>query len=98
MLLECNCFQRMQESPRHKWPHLYLYSSADVLVPINHIEDMADSRVKAGVKCVLKHDFRTSAHVMHFKAFPNVYRKFCVDFVRKCLGCSEEDKVAENQI
>ena len=75
----------MQNCPQHKWPHLYLYSSADVLVPTKHIETMADSRIKAGVPVVNKHNFGTSAHVMHFKAFPDEYRQFCVDFVRSCL-------------
>ena len=82
----------MFDSTRYSWPHLYLYSSADLVIPASHVEGMADSREKAGVKFVEKHNFQTSPHVLHFKEFPEQYQELCVNFVRKCLRTHSEDE------
>nr|XP_002127410.1 transmembrane protein 53 isoform X1 [Ciona intestinalis] len=78
-------YEAMQDSPFHSWPHLFLYSSADVIVPLRHIEDMALAREKAGATLVVKHNFETSPHVLHLKQYPELYTEKCLSFVEECL-------------
>ncbi|XP_076811986.1 transmembrane protein 53-like isoform X2 [Clavelina lepadiformis] len=78
-------FQAMQCSPFHSWPHLFLYSTADGIVPHQHVEEMAKSRKAAGALFVQQHNFASSLHVQHFRQFPQVYTEKCIHFLHDCL-------------
>ena len=73
------------------WPHMYLYSSADVIIPSKQVEEMAEGRLQAGVSLIVKHDFVSSPHVMHYRQFPDVYKKICIEFVHKALSIVSDD-------
>lgn len=82
----------MKQSKIHMWPNLYLYSTADVIVPSKQIEEMANARREIGVPFVQQHNFGTSPHVMHLKLFPDTYKSECVNFLNKCLGLVRKDR------
>ncbi|XP_061423637.1 transmembrane protein 53 [Lethenteron reissneri] len=79
---------------RWRWPELYLYSQADSIVPWRDVCRIAEERRTTGVR-VRCHDFVTSEHVSHFRAFPEEYTARCVAFLRECLPgdmAEEEDE------
>ena len=78
-------YEYMKESQVHIWPHLFLYSKADVIVPVSHIIEMSESRRDVGTHTLL-YDFGNSPHVMHFRQFPDVYENKCITFLRYCLN------------
>uniref|UniRef100_H2Z7C5 Transmembrane protein 53 n=1 Tax=Ciona savignyi TaxID=51511 RepID=H2Z7C5_CIOSA len=86
-------YEAMRDSPFHCWPHLFLYSTADVIVPAKHIEDMAAARQKAGATLVVKHDFKSSPHVLHLKLFPELYVEKCLRFMEECLNIYDGEQM-----
>jgi len=75
----------MSTSVDHSWPHLFLYSTADLIVPHKHIEEMAKGRKQSNVAMVRLHNFESSAHVSHYKQFPEVYAEMCKQFLYDCV-------------
>jgi dienelactone hydrolase len=72
-----------------KIPYLFLYSSADQMVTgaetKYHIE-----RLKSKGLQIEEYDFKTSAHVQHYKDHKEKYTKLCLDFVAKTRNISKE--------
>lgn len=78
-------YDYMKESRIHLWPHLFLYSKLDVIVPISHVVEMAERRKEAGAHIAL-HDFQDSPHVMHFRHYADIYEMKCITFLKQCLN------------
>jgi len=75
--------QLLETAYIHKnWPYLYLYSSADEMVfaddIIHHIHQMESHGVE-----VYSHNFETSAHVEHYRYFPEQYSAVVDQFLKK---------------
>ena len=83
----------MQEIHYHSWPHLFLYSSADEIVPRDNVEEMARSRRLNGAMLVAKFDFKSSSHCKHFGAFPQLYREKCLKFMDDCMRMFNVDAI-----
>ncbi|GKA34035.1 transmembrane protein 53 [Tanacetum coccineum] len=72
-----------ENQPNH--PQLYLYSTADKVIPFQKIESFADHQKKLGRK-VTKFDFKSSPHVDHYRTFPDTYRSLIETFLKDCLA------------
>jgi len=88
-----NLYEYMQEIHYHSWPHLFLYSSADEIVPRDNVEEMARSRRLNGAMLVAKFDFKSSSHCKHFGAFPQLYREKCLKFMDDCMRMFNVDAI-----
>ncbi|NWR21181.1 TM53B protein, partial [Emberiza fucata] len=68
-----------------RWPELYLYSQADLIIKASEIELMAGAREQLGVP-VKAVDFSDSPHVSHMRVYPSYYRSLCAAFLADCVG------------
>lgn len=73
-----------------KWPFLVLFSSSDLVVPVDHVEDVVEKRALSSA-FVRKYDFLTSGHVQHFKDHKEAYEKLCQEFIEDCLALYDGD-------
>ncbi|KAJ7523868.1 hypothetical protein O6H91_18G065900 [Diphasiastrum complanatum] len=65
-------------------PQLYIYSSADTVIPSRLVESFVEEQKKAG-HCVKACDFLWSPHVDHFRNFPEIYSYQLKMFLQECL-------------
>ncbi|CAK7339592.1 unnamed protein product [Dovyalis caffra] len=65
-------------------PHLFLYSTADKLVPYQLIELEVEDQKRMGRK-VLSYNFESSPHVDHFRTFPDMYSSLLHNFLKECF-------------
>ncbi|KAI3500049.1 hypothetical protein L1887_35864 [Cichorium endivia] len=72
-----------ENQPLH--PQLYLYSTADKVIPFHKIELFAEYQKKLGKK-VTTFDFKSSPHVDHFRTFPDKYRSLVQTFLKDCFA------------
>ncbi|XP_072968873.1 uncharacterized protein [Typha angustifolia] len=74
-------------SKQPKCPQLYIYSSADRVIPAKSVESFIEAQRKAGHE-VRACDFVSSPHVDHFRSHPDLYTsqltKFLEDYVLSC--------------
>ncbi|OWK64343.1 Transmembrane protein 53-B [Lonchura striata] len=70
-----------------RWPELYLYSQADLIIKASEVQLMASARQQLGVP-VKAVDFSDSAHVSHMRVYPTYYRSLCTTFLSDCVGAS----------
>lgn len=70
-----------------RWPELYLYSQADLIIKASEVQLMADARQQLGVP-VKTVDFSDSAHVSHMRVYPTYYCSLCTNFLSDCVGGS----------
>ncbi|PKA49318.1 hypothetical protein AXF42_Ash014220 [Apostasia shenzhenica] len=64
-------------------PQLYLYSSADRVIPVSSVEFFIEEQ-KAMGRSVCAYDFSTSPHVDHFRSFPQLYSAKVNEFLNEC--------------
>lgn len=67
-----------------RWPELYLYSQADLIIEASEVQLMANSRQQLGVP-VKAVDFSDSAHVSHMRLYPTYYHSLCTTFLSDSL-------------
>ena len=69
-------------------PQLYLYSSADTLIPSSHVESFMAQQEALG-SSVSYQRWNDSEHCEHLKVHPVQYRKIVQTFVRTCVSESD---------
>lgn len=82
-----NHYDAVQDSPP-AWPHFYLYSRADQVIRHRDIEVFMETLKQKDVP-VDSYDFVSTAHVSHFRDFPEQYTLKCRDFLAACMKESE---------
>ncbi|XP_042400724.1 transmembrane protein 53-like [Zingiber officinale] len=71
-------------SEQPKCPQLYIYSSADQVIPAKSVESFVERQRRAGLE-VRACDFLTSPHVDHFRNNPALYNSQLANFLDDCV-------------
>jgi dienelactone hydrolase len=71
-------------SKQPKCPQLYIYSSADRVIPAKSVELFIEKQRKAG-HVVRSCNFVSSPHVDHFRNHPTLYTTQLTQFLEDCL-------------
>ncbi|XP_015241218.1 PREDICTED: transmembrane protein 53 [Cyprinodon variegatus] len=79
------------------WPHLLLYSTADQVIRHRDVELFMETVTKKGVP-VHSCDFTSSAHVCHFRDFPEQYTSKCRDFLVACMKDLEGPEIKKRHL
>ncbi|XP_057815952.1 uncharacterized protein LOC131029477 [Cryptomeria japonica] len=64
-------------------PQLYIYSSADKVIPAESVESFIKGQRKEG-RTVIAYDMKTTPHVDHFRSFPHIYTEQLHNFIEVC--------------
>ncbi|XP_058097822.1 uncharacterized protein LOC131242887 [Magnolia sinica] len=67
-----------------KCPQLYIYSSADRVIPVKSVESFIEDQRRAGHE-VRACDFVSSPHVDHFRNHPSLYTSQLTAFLEDCV-------------
>ncbi|XP_044224263.1 transmembrane protein 53 [Thunnus albacares] len=86
-----NHYDAVQERPP-TWPNFYLYSGADQVIRHRDIELFMETLKLKGVP-VDSYDFVSTAHVSHFREFPEQYTLKCRDFLVACMKDSDGTEI-----
>ncbi|KAM7401289.1 hypothetical protein PAMA_005465 [Pampus argenteus] len=86
-----NHYDAVQERPP-AWPHFYLYSRDDQVIRHRDIELFVET-LKLKAVPVDSYDFVTTAHVSHFREFPEQYTLKCRDFLVACMKDSDGTEI-----
>lgn len=65
-------------------PQLYIYSSADAVIPSKSVESFIEEQKKAG-HTVSACNFQCSPHVDHFRTYPDKYSEQLTSFLKVCV-------------
>lgn len=71
-------------SEQPKCPQLYIYSSADRVIPAKSVESFVERQRRSGHE-VKACDFLSSPHVDHFRSHPGLYSSQLVNFLEDCV-------------
>ncbi|THU60224.1 hypothetical protein C4D60_Mb07t10390 [Musa balbisiana] len=71
-------------SEQPKCPQLYIYSSADRVIPAKSVESFVEAQRRAGHE-VRACDFLSSPHVDHFRSHPGLYSSQLANFLEDCV-------------
>ncbi|KAG6517828.1 transmembrane protein 53-like [Zingiber officinale] len=75
-------------SEQPKCPQLYIYSSADQVIPAKSVESFIERQRRAGHE-VRACDFLSSPHVDHFRNHPALYDTQLASFLDDCVLCNQ---------
>ncbi|KAK9164175.1 hypothetical protein Syun_005077 [Stephania yunnanensis] len=65
-------------------PLLYLYSTADKVIPFGSVEMFIEDQKIKGAK-VRAYNFGSSPHVDHYRTFPDIYSAELCKFLKECI-------------
>ncbi|KAL8152026.1 hypothetical protein V2J09_021834 [Rumex salicifolius] len=71
-------------------PQLYLYSTADMVIPFHSVESFMEEQRRMG-RNVCSLNFQSSPHVDHFRTFPDLYSSKVSSFLDECLSMVKAD-------
>jgi pimeloyl-ACP methyl ester carboxylesterase len=71
-------------SKQPKCPQLYIYSSADRVIPAKSVEAFIEGQRKAGRE-VRACNFVSSPHVDHYRSNPGLYTSQLGNFLEECV-------------
>ncbi|VAI82033.1 unnamed protein product [Triticum turgidum subsp. durum] len=71
-------------------PQLYIYSSADRVIPAKSVESFVERQRKAGCE-VRSCDFVSSPHVDHYRSNPGLYTSQLTNFLEDCVLARRDD-------
>lgn len=77
-------------SKQPKCPQLYIYSSADRVIPAKSVESFVERQRRAGHE-VRACDFVSSPHVDHYRSNPGLYTSQLTNFLEDCVLTRCED-------
>ncbi|OAY83781.1 transmembrane protein 53 [Ananas comosus] len=81
---------RLLSKEQPKCPQLYIYSSADRVIPAKSVESFVERQRRAGHE-VRACDFVSSPHVDHFRNHPALYTSQLTTFLEECvLTCCKD--------
>jgi hypothetical protein len=70
-------------------PQLYLYSTADRVIPTECVESFISTQRSLGLN-VFVHNFVSSPHVDHYRSFPHLYTAKVDEFLKICSPVAVE--------
>lgn len=71
-------------------PQLYIYSSADKVIPAEYVESFITEQQKIG-RQVRACNFISTPHVDHLRNDPELYTSQLTQFLEDCLLCCKQD-------
>uniref|UniRef100_A0A0A9ETM7 Peptidase S9 prolyl oligopeptidase catalytic domain-containing protein n=1 Tax=Arundo donax TaxID=35708 RepID=A0A0A9ETM7_ARUDO len=71
-------------SKQPKCPQLYIYSSADRVIPVKSVESFVEGQRRAGHE-VRACDFVSSPHVDHYRSNQGLYTSQLTRFLEECV-------------
>ncbi|KAM5148847.1 transmembrane protein 53 [Mantella aurantiaca] len=90
-----NHYDAMRREPS-LWPQLYLYSRADAIISHRDVEGVVTARRQRHLP-TRSLDFETSAHVSHYRRFPEKYAGACVLFLTECVNRAAKTAILSEQ-
>jgi pimeloyl-ACP methyl ester carboxylesterase len=80
-------------------PTLWLYSSADDVVPAAHVEEAIEAaRLESGPRLITSHRWPHSPHVGHYRAHSEEYAALCARFLAQCTAETGAGLAAEQPL